>query len=191
MVEATGTVRRAHARRLPTVLHTLTSPRDRGASPSVRVPDDTLTSLRAGDCPLEIRGAELASPSPGRGRGPRPDEVPLWALLVPEGTVSLDARRQSTAACVRRIAGLPPQSWVSVVDDRPLSWLRLRVLARRCGLVVERELVAVPTVDAATALAEHGGRHGLPHSGTTIVRVLPWTWSRWLIRDRVLLARRP
>jgi hypothetical protein len=114
-------------------------------------------------------------------------------LLVPPSATSIDARTQTGDACLRQIAGLPSQAWVSIVDDRPLSRLRLRRLARRCGLVVERELIVLRTLGAAVAVVEDVGPHAaarVPFSSAPLLRILPWSWTRWLASDRVLLARR-
>lgn len=127
---------------------------------------------------------------------------------MPPSATSIDARKQRTDECLRQIADLPSQAWVSIVDDRPLSRLRLRRLARRSGLVIERELIVMPTVDAAVAVVEDVGRTARtrersssepPFTDTYVIapavplrlaRKLPWSWTRWLAWDRVLLARR-
>lgn len=127
---------------------------------------------------------------------------------MPPSATSIDAGTQQVDECLRQIAGLPSQAWVAIVDDRPFSRLRLRRLARRCGLVIERELIVLRTVGAAVAVVEDAHPHAatrVPFSSAPflvgggaltpvlpiwLVRMLPWSWTRWLASDRVLLARR-
>lgn len=131
-----------------------------------------------------------------------------WAVLLPPSTASIDARSLEASECLRQIALLPSRAWVSIVDDRPLSRLRLRHLARRAGLVIERELITLPTLDAAVAVIEDvgpaaavrvrsspappvmGASFVAPMVTRWLVRTLPWSWARWLLSGRVLVARR-
>ena len=184
--------------------------REEVAPPSVRAPDTSPVPMRrSGGAPVSTGGRDSFTPrSPARGRGPGGQEpVPPWAVLVPGSATSIDVRTQRTEQCLRQIAVLPPEAWVSIVDDRPLSRLRLRRLAHRAGLVIERELIVLRTADGAAAVVEDvgpapgrarslsappfsGGSAVAPAVPLWLVRTLPWSWTRWLASDRVLLARR-
>src|SRR2546423_308314 len=103
--------------------------REEVVPPSVRVP---VTSpgprWRTGGAPPEKGGSDPVTPlPPGRGRGPdRQGLMPPWAVLLPSTSMSIDARTHGTDDCLRRLVELPSGAWVSIIDDRPLSRLRLR-----------------------------------------------------------------
>jgi hypothetical protein len=136
-------------------------------------------------------------PSPGLAGSP-------WRVLGPPAMVEL---RRPRARSVRR---LPPGSSVCLVTDTPLARWRLRRLARRTGLVVERELVAVPSTRAplvliddlegpidrfwqSTATVPPGmARAALAaHLALVVARRMPWTWTGSLAPGRVVIGRLP
>lgn len=178
---------------------------------SVRVPGSRLASRRRADGGRPQRDDhEVVSRPSSRGRGPSlgPDQErgelasPAWSVLTPETGVHLDARRLTRQACVRQLLGLSPGSWVSVVDDRPLSRIRLRRLARCGGLVVVHELIVLPTPERPVLIVDEPvpGRHRQPGHRSVVaapgwrtavvLSLLGWSWGRWLLRPRVMVAQR-
>jgi hypothetical protein len=69
-------------------------------------------------------------------------------LLVPAGTPVLSVTDAASGAAV------PRKGVVVVIDERPLGRARTRRVAQERGIVVERELLALPTASAATFVAE-------------------------------------
>lgn len=138
-----------------------------------------------------------------------PADAPApWAVLSPENTVAVDARGRRAAGCRREVAALPAGTWVTVIDDRLLSRWRLRRLARRCGLEIERELIVLPDFAAPLAVVEDvewavhqfwrstASRrpqcHPVPLPAAMAwhgARVLPWQWTGRLATGRVVVAR--
>lgn len=156
------------------------------APPSVRVPGiSPAPRWRPGAAPPRGRDS-VTTRSPGRGRGldrPGPTRPP-WAVLVPASAACIDARSQQPAEFLRQIAVLPSQAWVSIVDDRPLSGRRLRRLAERAGLVIERELVVLASPGSGVTVIED------VTAATGLRLPLLGSWRRWLATQHVVLARR-
>ncbi|MGH3445761.1 MAG: hypothetical protein ACRDPB_10340 [Nocardioidaceae bacterium] len=128
--------------------------------------------------------------------------APWLALCVP-GAVQL---RDPSSSELR---ALPPGSAVVLVSDRPLSRRRLRASARRAGVVVERELIVLPSTAHPVAAVDDTGsavRHfwqavaavppGLALSaapaalGLRLARAVPWRWTGAVAPGRVLIGRR-
>lgn len=127
-----------------------------------------------------------------------------WTALVPPGARVIDATRRRARECAQEIAALEPESWVAVVDRRVLSRVRLRLLARRGELAIERELVKVGRGSARNVFVElvqsspatPRSRRTLPTdvanagvlaSRSALSSALPLLW---LASDRVLVAKR-
>jgi hypothetical protein len=127
-----------------------------------------------------------------------------WLTLCPAGTVEIDARKAQGA-----IAGhLPADTPVVLVDDRPFSRLRLRRLADRLSVVIERELIVLPTVGRPIILVddtEAAVRHfwtaiatvppglaftALPATAILgLARLLPWRWTGAAAPGRAIIGR--
>lgn len=114
--------------------------------------------------------------------------------------------RDPSRADLRRLA---PGTAVRLVADRPLSRRRLRRMTRRAGIVVERELIAVPSTGHPVVLIDDhpDAVHALWHSVLTappgllrgwlaatltirIGRRLPWTWTGALTPGRIVIGRK-
>lgn len=151
-----------------------------------------------------------APPVAHAGTARPPDDIQMvpWALLCPENTVLVEARDHRTRRAT--LSALGSGSRIGLVDDRPLSRGRLRRIARAAGLVVERELIILPTrnrplavVDDVESAVHHFwtnlaivppglARTALPAAlALHVVRALPWSWTGALAPGRVLLGRRP
>lgn len=126
-----------------------------------------------------------------------------WRVLGPTGMVEVLRPR------VRELRRLTPGTTVCLVVDAPLSRWRLRRCARRAGLLVERELVAVPSTRAPVALVDDlegpvnrfwasvatvppglARSALLAHLALVAARRAPWTWTG-LLPGRVLIGRMP
>jgi hypothetical protein len=145
-------------------------------------------------------GTQTSLPSPHPEAGaPAP-----WTLLCAEDTVHFTARERRGSLSV-----LPSGTRLTIVDDRLLSRWRLRRLARRSGIVIERELIVLPSCRAPIAVVDdvesavHHFWHGLatvpPGLAATavpaslvlrVVRSLPWSWTGALAPGRVIVGRR-
>jgi hypothetical protein len=197
-------------------------------SPVVRVLDPSPNpQRRAGEIipPRGGRDAVTLPRPPGRGRGLRtatPQPVngqrgvggvpaqPPWVILAWTGMTLIDARQRRPREWLRQVGTLPSHARVGIIDDRPLSRLRLRRLARRWNLLVERELILAPSVDAPVAVLEDtewavrrywrtvpasSARQTFGASGLisvlpiSLVRSLPWSWTGLMSPHRILLAR--
>jgi hypothetical protein len=127
-----------------------------------------------------------------------------WLALCPPSARLL---RDPTVEQVRR-AG--PGEPLALVTDRLLGRRRLRRLARRAGLIVERELLVLPgTRRALVTIDEHPAAvrllwdnvaavpPGLTWSSLPVglalrlARRLPWHWTGSLVGGHVLVGRRP
>jgi hypothetical protein len=86
-------------------------------------------------------------------------------LLVPAGTPVISVTDAVSSASV---SSVPSQGVVVVIDERPLGRARARRVARERGIVVDRELLALPTASAATFVAEDA-----PES-------LGWLWESFV-----------
>jgi hypothetical protein len=127
-----------------------------------------------------------------------------WLTLCPAGTVEIDARDGRGA-----IAGhLPADTPVVLVDDRPFSRRRLRRLADRLSVVIERELIVLPTVGRPIILVddtEAAVRHFWTAIATVppgmaftalpatvmlgLARSLPWGWTGAAAPGRAIIGR--
>ena len=125
------------------------------------------------------------------------------------GTTPVDTRAHRFRHCVRLLEDLPEGAWVAILDDRPLSRVRLRRMARRAGVAVERELLVLPSLEAPASVVEDvegavrrhwstgASRRTAPGLAAPLSEVahrvgrgLPWAWTGWLVRGRVVVARR-
>jgi hypothetical protein len=144
-------------------------------------------------------------------QGGSPTDVPLgmaatspWNLLCPAETVFSRAE-----AGWQPMGRLATGTRVAVSDDRPGSRWRLRRLARRGHLVVERELILIPSstqplavVDDTPSAVSHFWRSvatvppglvftALPAAvALSVVRRVPWSWTGAIVPGRVLIGRR-
>jgi hypothetical protein len=95
-------------------------------------------SRQAGSAPIELVA-----------RTPRREQ---WRVLMPPGTVSLDipvspvARRR----ILKQARALPPKTVVALCDANPGSRWRCRRFARRAGIRVDREYLAIPFIHSPT-----------------------------------------
>lgn len=137
---------------------------------------------------------------------PTPSRAP-WRALGPVGphdTVEFWHARNAD------LRNLPAGASAFLIEDRVLARRRLRRLARRHGLVLERELVAIPSARAAVVLLDDRpeavrrfwatvitvppgiSRGWLPATLLlTVARRAPWTWTGAAAPGRVVLARKP
>lgn len=126
-----------------------------------------------------------------------------WRVLGPAHAVEVRNPRR------RQLRALAPGTPVCLVQDRPWARRRLRRLCRRAGIVLERELVAVPSTRHPIVLVddqEPAVRHfwasvvttppGITRGwlpATLLVRFgrrLPWTWTGAVAPGRVVLGTR-
>ena len=108
---------------------------------------------------------------------------------------------------VRRLPGGTP---VALLDSRPASRLRLRRIARKLPITIERELIVLPTpgrpivvLDDTPDAVRHFWRSvaavppGLAAAllpATLLLRAaraMPWTWTGAFAPGRVLLGTKP
>lgn len=126
-----------------------------------------------------------------------------WRALCPTPVVELrDPDRQT-------LRDLPCGTPVVLLTDVAFSRLRLRLLARRAGIRIDRELIAVPSTSASLVLVDDSKsavRHfwaavatvppGLTRSSApatllvTLARKLPWRLTGAVAPGRVLIGRR-
>jgi hypothetical protein len=150
-----------------------------------------------------IGAASAPSPVRDTGLGAAP-----WLALSPAGAVEVDLRLGHRGV-VRRARRLSPGTPVVLIDDRPLSRPRLRRLARRTAMAVERELIVLPTASSPVVVLDDTAeavRHfwqavaavppGLARASlpaTVVLRLarsLPWTWTGAIAPGRVVLGVR-
>jgi glycosyltransferase involved in cell wall biosynthesis len=91
-----------------------------------------------------------------------------WLTLCAAGTVEIDAREVRGAV----VGQLPADTPVVLVDDRPFSRRRLRRLADRSSVVIERELIVLPTAGRPIILVDDT-EAAVRHFWTTIATVPP------------------
>jgi hypothetical protein len=127
-----------------------------------------------------------------------------WLVLGPAGMLEVRRPQAWVVRC------LQPGSTVCLVEDRVFARRRLRRIARRSGLVVERELVAVPTTRHPVVLVdddERAVRHfwnnvatvppGLARTALVagaclrVSRMLPWSWTGAIAPGRIVIGRLP
>lgn len=126
-----------------------------------------------------------------------------WRLLVPSGAVVVNVGPRGTA--VRQVRALPPGTAVALVGGR-----RLRPLARRAGLRVRAEYVALPSLANPVAITQvereplrwsarsvlavpsgvTGGGHAVTSMATRMVRRAPRLLRRVPAGDRLLVGTR-
>jgi hypothetical protein len=126
-----------------------------------------------------------------------------WAVLCDADVVLLTT---PTPQALRRV---PTGRQVAIAVDRPMARALLRRLARQCDLVVERELIVVPTttdpiavVDDEESAVQHFWRSvvAVPPGaartaplialGLEVARSLPWSWTGAVAPGRVVIGRR-
>ncbi|EWT01756.1 hypothetical protein N865_07675 [Intrasporangium oryzae NRRL B-24470] len=135
------------------------------------------------------------------------------AVLVPAGTPILLVGGSGPSGRVEDVAGdrLAPGDQIVLVDGRRLSPPRLRRLARRAGLVVDRELAVLPSLDRSSFVVEDAapslawcwdtfatvppGRCTGSLLLTAVLRLarhqMVLRWVGYLVAGRVVIARRP
>ena len=143
------------------------------------------------------------APSPRLPEAPDQHRVPPWAVLCENDAVLMAAPTRQALRAV------PSGRQVALAVDRPLAGLWLHRLARRCDVVVERELIVVPTTANPIAVLddeESAVRHfwrsvvavppGITRAAlpATVVlaaaRSLPWSWTGAMAPGRVVIGRR-
>ncbi|GAB3255520.1 hypothetical protein GCM10027425_15640 [Alteromonas gracilis] len=155
----------------------------------------------------DLSAVPRATPLPAQPPRECPDTAHLvgapWRLLAAAGTV--EARHVRPGA----LRALPLGTPVCLVEDRLLARARLRRLARRAGIEIERELIVLPTLasavvvldDAPEAVAAFWERiaatppgvaraHGAADLGVRVARRLPWQVTGAVAPGRVLLGWR-
>jgi hypothetical protein len=129
---------------------------------------------------------------------------PPWMTLCPLGTLEVDAR-----AIDDIVDELKPDLPVVLIDQRPFSRRRLRRLALRLSIEIEREFIVLPALHRPIVLVddtEPAVRHfwtsiatippglafsALPASALLdLARRLPWSWTGAAAPGRVLVGRR-
>ena len=140
---------------------------------------------------------------------PQPRLSP-WLAICPLGTLELDARTLDLRKADAEIDQLTPELPVVLIDQRPFSRRKLRRLARRLGVEVEREFIVLPTLgnpivlidDTQAAVRQFWTTIATVPPGLAITAVpasalldlarrLPWSWTGAATPSRVLLGRRP
>jgi hypothetical protein len=149
----------------------------------------------------------MSVPEPVREPQPR---VSPWLAICPPGTLELDARKIDLRRAQAEIEQLTPELPVVLIDQRPFSRRKLRRLALRLGVEVEREFIVLPTLGHPIVVIDDTGaavRHfwtgiatvppglaltALPASALLdLARRLPWSWTGAATPSRVLVGRRP
>jgi hypothetical protein len=147
----------------------------------------------------------LMAVSASAGAEVSPQQVAPWLVLCPVGTAEVHVQHGW-----RAVRQLPAGTPVALIDSRPASRSRLRRIARKLPMTVERELIVLPTaghpivvMDDTSDAVRHFWRSvaavppgvaaaSLP---TTLLlraaRTLPWTWTGAIAPGRVLLGTRP
>jgi hypothetical protein len=142
-----------------------------------------------------LRSGPVAAPTE-RGLAHAP-----WRLFTTDEAVELRNPRR------RDLHRLPPGTRVCLVADRPGARRRLRRTARRAGIALQRELIAVPSTRRPVVLVDDhqdavgafwrsvvapppGFSRGWLVATLTIVlgRRLPWTWTGAVAPGRVVLG---
>jgi hypothetical protein len=126
-----------------------------------------------------------------------------WLALCPPGTVEVDVRRGWRALM------LPEGTPVALLDGRPLGRRRLRRIARRLPMTVERELVVLPSASHPIVVLDDT-KAAVRHFWTCVAAVppglvltalpatlvlflarrLPWSWTGSVAPGRVVVGRR-
>ncbi|KRE97505.1 hypothetical protein ASG76_01965 [Nocardioides sp. Soil774] len=126
-----------------------------------------------------------------------------WLALCDEDAVEI---RDPRVEDIRRVA---PGTTVVLVCDEPLSRWRLRRLAARAGMAIERELIAVPHTRSPVVLLDET-ESAVTHFWSDVItvppgltlalvpasvvlrlaRMLPWRWTGALAPGRVVIGRR-
>jgi hypothetical protein len=70
-----------------------------------------------------------------------------WRLLVPVGAVVVNVRQRRTA--IRQVRALPKKTVVTLVGGRRLRWL-----ARRAGLHISADYLALPSLATPVMIAQ-------------------------------------
>ena len=148
-----------------------------------------------------LRFARTPTPPQSGVRGKHPS--PPWAVLCdPDVVLITTPNRQA-------LRQVPRGRQVALAIDRPLARTRLRRLARNCDVVVERELIVVPTTAHPVATVddeESAVRHfwhsvvavppGIARTAPiatvvlAVARSLPWSWTGAVAPGRVVIGRR-
>jgi hypothetical protein len=148
-----------------------------------------------------VRPAHRASTA---DRHPDRSDMGPWHLLGPDRMVELRRPRRTA------LRPLPSGTPVCLVLDGVASRWRLRRLARRAGITVERELIAVPSTAAPLVIHDDAAEPvmrlwtsvatvppGIARGwlvatvGLRLAARLPWEWSGGLLPGRVLIGRAP
>lgn len=125
-----------------------------------------------------------------------------WMLLCPPGTVQVPAARAPAV-----VPTYAPGTSVALTSDRPFNRGRLRRVAHRAGLSIERELLVLPSLDHPILVVddvEPAVRHlwsslatvppglvltAVPAAAALrMARALPWSWTGAAAPGRVVLG---
>lgn len=131
-----------------------------------------------------------------------------WMVLCPPGMVlvdALDGRRRR-----RALGTLASGDRIGLTANRPLSRWRLRRIAATTGLLIERELIVLPTLsrpilvvdDKDTSVDYLWGSVATVPPGLAwtavpaaialrLARMLPWSWTGAVAPGRVVIGRLP
>lgn len=129
-----------------------------------------------------------------------------WTLLCPEDTVLVRADDHRRLRVL--LSTLRSGDRIGFVDGRMFSRWRLRRLATSCDVLIERELIVLPTLvspivvvddtetsvgylwDSVATVPPGMARTALPAAAAlALVRVLPWSWTGALAPGRVVVGR--
>ncbi|MGN6131812.1 MAG: hypothetical protein ACTHOK_15840 [Nocardioidaceae bacterium] len=128
---------------------------------------------------------------------------PPWSVLCEPDALLL---HRPGAGPLRTV---PAGRQVALALDGPLARWRLRRLARRCGVRVDRELIAVPSTTRPVAVFDDE-ESAVRHFWTAVVTVppgvagpaplltvalrlarrMPWSWTGALAPTRIIIGRR-
>jgi hypothetical protein len=127
-----------------------------------------------------------------------------WRLLIPANTVVIKVSRASKAAASKQLDGLRASTQVAIVGRG-----KVRRLARRHGVRVAKEYIAIPSLEqpvAITLVAPESLRwftrsvltvpsgtarfHGLKWAAIRVVRSRPRLLRRLPVGDRIVIGVR-
>lgn len=99
-----------------------------------------------------MTSASVTTDRTGPGPGTRVSGLP-WSLLAPVGSPVIEVRGRRAGA-VELLRALPSRTPVLLTDSRPGARRRLRRVARKAGVRVQRECVVLPSLRAGLFVAD-------------------------------------